>query len=322
MSRPGSGRSSSSASTSSRRGGPRSSAAWAGSVARSRSRPATASRVMVASTDGVGTKTAIAAAIGRFDTIGIDLVAMCVDDVVCTGRRAAGVPRLRRRRPARPDGRRRARERCRRGLSRGRLRARRRRDGGAPRPHGGGRLRHRGHGHRRRRALPDHRRHRRAGRAMRSSASRRRASIRTGSRWSGRWSRNGTSISPSPTRCGCGERSAMRPRRRPWPARHRRRWRPSARSCSRRPGSTPGPSSTPGSPWWPPARTCTASRTSPAAACRGTCRGPCPTAWRRRLDPARWRMPSVMRLVGALGGMDDAGAARDVQRRTRAWSRS
>ena len=41
--------------------------------------------VMVASTDGVGTKTAIAAAIGRFDTIGIDLVAMCADDVVCTG---------------------------------------------------------------------------------------------------------------------------------------------------------------------------------------------------------------------------------------------
>jgi phosphoribosylformylglycinamidine cyclo-ligase len=41
--------------------------------------------VIVSSTDGVGTKTAIAAALGRFDTIGIDLVAMCVDDVVCTG---------------------------------------------------------------------------------------------------------------------------------------------------------------------------------------------------------------------------------------------
>jgi phosphoribosylformylglycinamidine cyclo-ligase len=40
---------------------------------------------MVASTDGVGTKTAIAMGVGRFDTIGIDLVAMCVDDVVCTG---------------------------------------------------------------------------------------------------------------------------------------------------------------------------------------------------------------------------------------------
>lgn len=41
--------------------------------------------LLVASTDGVGTKTAIAAGVGRFDTIGIDLVAMCVDDVVCTG---------------------------------------------------------------------------------------------------------------------------------------------------------------------------------------------------------------------------------------------
>jgi phosphoribosylformylglycinamidine cyclo-ligase len=41
--------------------------------------------VLVSATDGVGTKTAIARAIGRFDTIGVDLVAMCADDVVCTG---------------------------------------------------------------------------------------------------------------------------------------------------------------------------------------------------------------------------------------------
>ena len=41
--------------------------------------------LLIASTDGVGTKTAIAAAVRRFDTIGIDLVAMCADDVVCTG---------------------------------------------------------------------------------------------------------------------------------------------------------------------------------------------------------------------------------------------
>ena len=41
--------------------------------------------VLIASTDGVGTKTAIAGSVGRFDTIGIDLVAMCADDVVCTG---------------------------------------------------------------------------------------------------------------------------------------------------------------------------------------------------------------------------------------------
>ena len=41
--------------------------------------------LLVASTDGVGTKTAIARALDRFDTIGVDLVAMCADDVVCCG---------------------------------------------------------------------------------------------------------------------------------------------------------------------------------------------------------------------------------------------
>jgi phosphoribosylformylglycinamidine cyclo-ligase len=41
--------------------------------------------VIVSSTDGVGTKTAIAGALRRWDTIGIDLVAMCADDVVCSG---------------------------------------------------------------------------------------------------------------------------------------------------------------------------------------------------------------------------------------------
>ena len=41
--------------------------------------------LLVSATDGVGTKTAIAAVLERFDTIGIDLVAMCVDDVVCSG---------------------------------------------------------------------------------------------------------------------------------------------------------------------------------------------------------------------------------------------
>jgi phosphoribosylformylglycinamidine cyclo-ligase len=41
--------------------------------------------LIVASTDGVGTKTAIAAALGRWETIGRDLVAMCADDVVCCG---------------------------------------------------------------------------------------------------------------------------------------------------------------------------------------------------------------------------------------------
>jgi phosphoribosylformylglycinamidine cyclo-ligase len=41
--------------------------------------------VLISSTDGVGTKAMIAHATGRFDTIGIDLVAMCVDDIACAG---------------------------------------------------------------------------------------------------------------------------------------------------------------------------------------------------------------------------------------------
>lgn len=41
--------------------------------------------VLVSSTDGVGTKALIAEAAGSFETIGIDLVAMCVDDLVCQG---------------------------------------------------------------------------------------------------------------------------------------------------------------------------------------------------------------------------------------------
>jgi len=41
--------------------------------------------VLVSSTDGVGTKLLVAEARGRFETIGIDLVAMNVDDVVVTG---------------------------------------------------------------------------------------------------------------------------------------------------------------------------------------------------------------------------------------------
>jgi phosphoribosylformylglycinamidine cyclo-ligase len=41
--------------------------------------------VLVASADGVGTKLEVARLAGRYDTVGIDLVAMLVDDLACVG---------------------------------------------------------------------------------------------------------------------------------------------------------------------------------------------------------------------------------------------
>ena len=43
------------------------------------------SPVLVASADGVGTKLDIARQVGRYDSVGIDLVAMLVDDLACVG---------------------------------------------------------------------------------------------------------------------------------------------------------------------------------------------------------------------------------------------
>jgi phosphoribosylformylglycinamidine cyclo-ligase len=42
-------------------------------------------RLLAAAADGVGTKLELARLAGKLDTVGIDLVAMCANDVVCTG---------------------------------------------------------------------------------------------------------------------------------------------------------------------------------------------------------------------------------------------
>ena len=54
--------------------------------------------VLVASTDGVGTKLKIAFALDRHDTVGRDLVNHCVNDIAVLGAQAALFPRLHRHR--------------------------------------------------------------------------------------------------------------------------------------------------------------------------------------------------------------------------------
>lgn len=42
--------------------------------------------MLVQGVDGVGTKIKLAEALNCWDTIGIDLVAMCANDVICAGK--------------------------------------------------------------------------------------------------------------------------------------------------------------------------------------------------------------------------------------------
>ena len=59
-----------------------------GGAVRSRRLRASRDPVLVATTDGVGTKVALAIDTGRHARVGIDLVAMCVNDLVVPGRRS------------------------------------------------------------------------------------------------------------------------------------------------------------------------------------------------------------------------------------------
>ena len=55
--------------------------------------------VLISGTDGVGTKLRIAMLLDKHDTIGIDCVAMCVNDVICAGAKPPAARTSRRRSP-------------------------------------------------------------------------------------------------------------------------------------------------------------------------------------------------------------------------------
>lgn len=47
--------------------------------------PFSTDKYLALTTDGVGTKVLVAQALGRYDTLGLDLVAMCANDLLCVG---------------------------------------------------------------------------------------------------------------------------------------------------------------------------------------------------------------------------------------------